>query len=678
MTTRPNTTPRVPRSSLAPLLLCALALSGCDQRGKTAQANEKNANQLQAINAGVGPLAAEKYSQKQFNTIVADLKTVSDQGSPGENAAALILTARSQLGLALQPAADASSQERDSFNRSQVIGSHLGAWIEANARAASQEQFDPSAMIAESQKEAADKATQADAITKEKAQVDRQVADFRAQAAAKTAQAKAEEDQYAALKEQATKLRPTQAEPLIKQAAAHKRASDKSRTEGQLLEARADQIAPQSAEAQLQIEQFLNQKKNLEATAAQLTERAAASKAEADAARAQAAGIAAEIDKAVNELRTRRAGPLGEAFQGASSQLQAAASTAQRAAAAGSTAAKTTVGAAQQTLGDLHWAHAHGLEAYRSLLVTLAKAQPSLPQKDKYAKEAEETAAARKEALESAKSAYEAAQAAFSSAPARGDSKDRLARLSTQLEKIVKYLSGESTDLDFTKPPPPAPDETPAAEPTATAAPSGSHPDLLATLDSLIAASQTQDFAAIRPFLHIPPDMAPILDAIGKASVSQKKLESALRAKFNAGIEDLFKQTPAGAAASQMGGGMTLGGMDPKKLKDVKAADLKPTVNGDKATVTFPGSAQPAEFVLIDGKWLLNTGLDKLPPQQLEAITKMVGPIGQALEELAADVQAGKFQTLQAAAVGFLQKLQPILGQFGGGPGGGGGGGGGG
>jgi hypothetical protein len=104
------------------------------------------------------------------------------------------------------------------------------------------------------------------------------------------------------------------------------------------------------------------------------------------------------------------------------------------------------------------------------------------------------------------------------------------------------------------------------------------------------------------------------------------------------------------------------------QVKSLKGSDFKGAVNGDSATATANG-VPPLQFKKVDGKWMFAPTID---PAMAAAVTgnAMVGPAGKAMEELAPEVEAGKYPDANAAIMALGAKVAAAMG-MGGPPGGG-------
>ena len=655
---------------------CVGLHAACDSRTETGKAVERSNVDVQSIGGGSGPAGSDEFADTQFRKVSGDLKDMTESGLALENAAAQIILAKSMLGMAQPSAEQAAAQERESLNRATVIRSQIGAWSSFSAQASAGSQFDPTQPISDLKARAEERRGLIEAQEKIKADFDTRLSDLRAKAAEKQAGAKAAEDEYAALKEQASKLTAVMAEPILKQAAERKRASDQLRTDGALLEAQASVLAPQAAEAQLQVDLYRNQVKGYQTAIAQLEARTSESQQVAAQASSSAQRVAADIDKLVQEIRAQRGQPLTEPYDKAQQQLQAAASTAGKAATAdGGAGSRLAQGVAQQAIGDLAWSRARGLLAYSILLDSLATAEPALPNREEYAKESAAAAASAKEFHDAARDAYLAAQTAYTGVRVAGsskearDAKERLESLAALLGALAQVVDGKAADLGaaaaLAKK-----DEAPAEgepAPAAAAEASGTPPELTAAIEAVLTASQGSDSAALKAHLILPADAA-VADGLWAMQMASDKLNKACTEKFGKTFTEI-----AAAASAMMGpAGGALGGPDFAALAKASPSDAKVTLRGDQeAEVSFTDVAQPLTFRLVDGVWKLDPQLDKLPAEQLAQLSAISGPVSKAMEETAADIEAGKFETEQAVMVGFMQRIQAaMMGAQGGGGGG--------
>lgn len=107
-------------------------------------------------------------------------------------------------------------------------------------------------------------------------------------------------------------------------------------------------------------------------------------------------------------------------------------------------------------------------------------------------------------------------------------------------------------------------------------------------------------------------------------------------------------------------GGMQMGS---EAWSGKKAADLEVKAEGETGTATLPGTAQTMHFVKIDGAWKFDLQMEKtVPAEAMAQAMTMFGPMAEGFEALAGEVEAGKFNNIEAVKVGLMQKFQAVMG----------------
>jgi hypothetical protein len=307
-------------------------------------------------------------------------------------------------------------------------------------------------------------------------------------------------------------------------------------------------------------------------------------------------------------------------------------------------AGRLTVGTAEQATGDCLSGRARGALAYASALDSLASASPSLPESDKYKSKAEEARNAAKELFEKAREAYKAADTAYGSSGSTGPAKANLDRLNQRLRDLVKASGGDPDMIPSRGEPVTEAAPAEAAAAPAAAAQSGTPQEtIMAFLDQ-----NTDPEAKAGIYLTESPAEQQALKALLGMESHGKKLNDAVKAKFGQDMSELGAQF-----AAQMGGGI-----DPAKLANLKASDVQVTVNGDSAEAAIPGAPKPVKLKQKDGKWLIVfTSIAPVAPEQMAMFGAMAGPANKVMDDLAAEVAAGKFADPQAVMQALMQRM---------------------
>jgi hypothetical protein len=424
----------------------------------------------------------------------------------------------------------------------------------------------------------------------------------------------------------ASRLSATQATPAVEQAVLIKNEGDALRLEGSKLQAQADAIAPRLSEVNAIIAKLTKQKADLDAIAGSLQERTAAARKEASDARAAAAAAAGDLKKRLDDLDALRKGGLATAYDQALSGYRKAGSLAKSAQGGGKpAAAKIAAGMAALSQAETYWARAQGSQAFAALLKTLATAQPSLPYASEMQARCTDALKSQKDDLASAQTALEEAKAAFTTSGVGGAVKERLDALGELLDKAINVTKDENLDaagaFGFRTRVPAEVAYAPAAPAPKAAAPAGDdEAQVRAELDKMFAAA-----------------------AEGQKHIA--RAEAACKAKFNKSFAEVLASNPMlGASAGMI-----------QKAMSLKPSDFRITFTDDTATASAPGLPGGVQFTKVGGKW---TAPMAGAAAQSQELTKAAG---QAFDEWAADIEAGKFADETAASTGLMTKMQAVM-----------------
>ncbi|MFO0836327.1 MAG: hypothetical protein U0638_15275 [Phycisphaerales bacterium] len=671
-------------AALLTAILAGSAVSGCDDRSPAQKAMVESSREIHTVSGGSGP--GDMGVETKKRQAAATALTGAEAKSPAEVAATMSTLAQTQLGQSTAAKAELVNVEREALLKEARVRGLLGEWASQASLAASLESFDASAAIKDLEASIVTKQKEAIDFGARKKELDAKIATLKSKADAANAEGAAAEAEYAKLRDQAQSLSAVQAEPLVAQAATFKRKSDEAHIQAARYLAEADVMSPESAESAQAVERTANQIKGLEEAKKHLQERMAQSKSEGQAARAEADKVADELDKAVQDFKAYRSGAIDAAYGTLAKAYSTAAGTAKKATEDKGGGSKIALGAAQQALGDLHWNRAKAEQKFALLMDRLANVTPELAKKSGYADDAKAGFEAKKAALESAKGAYESSVSAYRGAGAKGQVKEQLDAVLKRLEAFATAAGDDKLDVlevlaNAAKPAEEAapnaeekPAETPppaatAVVPSTESRPlSDAPPALQQAMEKLAAGAKSGELDAIRELLLIPADMAGTIDQLFKIQKATVGLDRACREKFQKGLADAMKG---------MGAAGNMGGLGVNADIDLaNATFVMPTE--DSAKVSVPGSPEPLSWKLSDNEWKLEMGLERLPAGILDALIKVADPMAAAYDEVTADVNTGKLQSIQAVGVALIQKLGPIIQQLqgqGGGPGGGGGGG---
>lgn len=644
---------RARRALLVVLAGLAVSVTGCDRDDPAAAAIDKAALDLQTLAPGSLNPPSAAYRRTVYNSVLDSLRAVGDDATKAQTAAAALLAAQAHGGLAEEPAQQATDLERTSLNYISEIRALLGQWSGLNALAAASASYDPTKELADIEEQARAREQERVEQQKRKAAVDEQVAGIRAEAKAKADAARAKQQEAGTLRSQLPDQTAVQGEQTLRRAQELSREADAFEADAANLEAEAAKIAPQSNEIQLEIDRLSAQLELLRQAREQVQRRNETAQASAAQARAEAAKVAEAIRSRIAALDELRSGELAKAFEEAQRHLESAAAAAKRAVGESRSAGQMAHGAAQQSLGDLHWGRAQGIAAYADLLTAIATAKPPVPGSEAYQAKAAELQAAAKEQLEAATAAYEAANDAYQASGSQ--EQDRMNRINERLAKAVSITSGGAKDIRI-QDAAPSDGETPgeiSGEGSASIGEAGDSPQ--ATVQALIDMQRTGNAGNVADLFVTNNDQERrALQAFMSLTPKQKRLENAMKAKFGTGLD---------AMAGQMGGNP----MDLAQYENLNASDLQFDIQGDTAEAAIPGVPDTIKLRRQDGRWRVDLAAMGVPLDQLVAMAAMAPAMGQALDEVTADIEAGKYPNAQAAMMALGQKLMGTMAPPGGG-----------
>lgn len=659
------------------LALCAgSALTGCDQQTPATKAIRSASKDIHAVSGGGPSVRDSAERDKLMKSAETALKDVPAGASKADAASAQVLLSGAKLGLAVNPAETLLDEQRGLLTKAALIRGMLLDWTSASSRADVAGKFDPSKLLAEIRATRAQAEKNAAAQKTKAQELAGKQADAAGRVKARLDEAAAKEAQHAKIQQEAAKLPASQSAPMIENARPLRREADALRKEGEQIRILADQLERQVAEQNLLVEQYTNQKAELERLEAELLARAAKAKQDEAQNRAKATESAAELDKAVQELIAARTGSFSAAASSAVKAFQDSATSAKSGQADGGATGRVASGVSHQALGDVHFTIAQAQLAAADLLEYLAKAEPRLPQAEAYASAAQAARTDLKTSLDAAGSAYGAAQSAFGgvSGPAiKGELKDRLDSVSSQLETISKFAKGEIKDLSGSA----APETTPPAD-QGSSANVGDRPSIALQqfAADVLAAMKESDGPGLLALMHPTDDAArQVIEIMGPMTGVQSKLDQVHKNKFGATFSDALAKAPGMGAMVQAGGMGGLGGVKAEALANVTPEQLKIVPEGaDRATLTIPGSPEPQKLALVNGAWKIEFTAPPLPPGALEQMKPMIGAMSSAMTEIADGIESGAIATSEAAVGQFVQKLQAAMQRMmGGGAGGAGG-----
>lgn len=442
------------RVALAAGLLAALALGGCGRPTPDQEALAKARRSMLALTGGADAATATSRRQVQAEVLNA-LKGVPERLSQtGEQAAAWMLIAQAQAGLAQIEAETATDLERQRLGLISEARSAAGLFDAHQALASALESKDFVPDLASLDAALRETDTLGVEAGKAKSEAEKRLADLEAASGAKLEQARAERDAEARARADA-RLAGVEARPaLFERAFEAARRADGFERESSDLQAQAAVFRPQVAVAMLDIDRAQRQREMLTLSRKGVEDRAAQSRQQAAAVRAEAAKAAEQFAAAVKKIEELTGGDLGKAYDAAIAGYAQAQQTMRKAVqAAGEDKAPLalSVGHFAQSGADVHSARARGLAMVRDVLAWSVGLKPPMPA----AAESGSLLSTVNERLAASTAAaaqgYEAARLALNATGARGE--------------IAERLKAVSAMLPGAPPPPPAEQAAPTEPP---------------------------------------------------------------------------------------------------------------------------------------------------------------------------------------------------------------------
>lgn len=641
MTIRPSmSSTRVAASAAMVALIAGLAggLGACDTRSSSDRAIEKATNEIYGLTGGGTVPAPDASTRQSMEKVISTVADATNDDSKSRAAAAQLLTAQAQLALGEAPAAEAMAMDRATragFDRAVGL---LSSWSALNAGANAAESFDPSSTIADLTKtieakrgEAQEQRTQLARIRDQIAKLDRERQEFLKNADELQAQYASQMD---AVRGQSA-MASTQA---VEKAQEIWRKAEKARLDAARLSAQIEVLGPEAQSRQTVAEQTEKQVEDLTGAIEELrTQRQTRTQA-ANQSREDAQRVANTLDQAVFDASKRLSEEVIPAYDKAIGIFEKAARASSAAEGASPAAGRVSTGAARQSIAELNWMKAQALAYEGRVLGALSKAEPALPNASDYANRAKAAMDGARESLAAANQAFAQAQSAFAGAPAQGASRERLQKLGELLGKAAEITEGKALDLgsSFGFQSISTPPERDRAGEVRLAVESYYN---LVREGRFDEASQqvTGDEETLAQY-RLSMDMAS-----GAA-----RLDNAIQAKFPGNtLNDALGQLAAMGFNSD-----TL-----KGVQDVSSMTFKANDDGT-VDVTSPTMPMPMTFREVDGQWKLD--MASLKPMLSQA-GGLLGPFKAIFNELANEVDEGKYENVEAVGSALTSKLQAAM-----------------
>jgi hypothetical protein len=199
-----------------------------------------------------------------------------------------------------------------------------------------------------------------------------------------------------------------------------------------------------------------------------------------------------------------------------------------------------------------------------------------------------------------------------------------------------------------------APPSASAATVTGTPADDATVAAIKQSAKDAIAALQSGDPAKMKQFIVAPPEMAGSMDSMMALMTSGIHLQKAMEAKFG-----------SQANAGQGGMAMQMNLPTPEKMDAMMSQAQFTMTSPTTVSMTIPGSPEPTPLVKNGDEWAIDLGaVMKAQPQMaamLPAMSHAFGPMADALNQTAADVDAGKYSDAKQVQAALQKVMIPIV-----------------
>lgn len=617
------------------VLAGAVLGTGCHDDTPSMKAVNRASNAINAVAGGAEAAVSNDVQDKAFREAIKQLGEAKlDPANPMASSMG-VLTAASQLGAAGGPTAAAQT----SMDRLSILAgearSTVSQWTTFNAVAAATT-YDAAPRLAELDKQltvAKGELAQAkDRLNKLQADQDK----MHASARDKADQALKFEQESVKLKEDARKLKAADAQPVLARALEAKGKCDELRLAVARTEADATVLEPRKLEVKQKLDEIEIGIKSLESERERIAKRGEDSGAAEKAARAKASEVAGSIDRVVKEIAEEHEKNLVPALDAVIKGCRDAQAAGGRG--DGASGGRILSARAKQRLGEVLLLKAAEATEQAALMNELAEIKPALPGAAAYAAASKAGAEAAAAAREEAKTALEGARSDYKAVRVKGEANEA-AKLA-----VMKYLTKIGGLTPDESEVPPAPE---GEEKKGDGVEAGSNAD--AEVKAFLSGLQSSPADAAGT-LYIEGASDADLKAIAALGAGQAKLDAACKKKFGKTLAEALKDSPMGAAMAGM----------PSAPASIDPEHAAIAVTGDAAVVT-PEGGQPVKLRKVDGAWKLDLTESLGKPEALAQISKIGDGLSQVYDEVAADVEADKFEKVEDVLQALMTKAASSL-----------------
>lgn len=659
-------------------LLAGSLLSACDGASETEQVLTDAGRKLALVQTGADPGTGDSPARKAYAEVRTSLEKVKASGLPGEVAAANLMIAQTHLGDALLNGHRVVDLLGEAALVRSSIRTELSLWHRVRNEARAAEAFDATERIADARAELADAEREKGELSQERAAVQEQIAQLEARRQSLEQEVntlRVERGRFALT----IPPEPSQQRlEMVRQSRLQERHEQAIEFNMTGLATQIESLRPAVQRLSSEIAQRDREMEIVRGVMNEIEAQRSAAEQKASSKNAEARGLATNIRarlfggtvtplggeaQEVDGLHPFRTGPLAESISNTASAYERARQAAQSASSKLGPQARMAMDRASGGLAQLQSAAWQSAWSYAQLLEELRAVEP-LAGSPEFSDALRQARIDEMQALvsfaEAAGSAGEtvSAHAQAALAALAGDPvsetvyRDSAAKARTAYSQAIDALAADA--------------EAQAVD-TGGAGGAGGADDQFADAggsgDPAIDATLNRFMDAVRG-----ASLSSASDLFAFDNAEQQQLFGALLPVFDASIGlEMACQEHLGqslSAAMPGGGMMETSGTDFAALSTMTAADLRVTINGDRATVTIPGATgDPLELVNRDGTWLIDLSgqlgpqMESAGPQALQMMQAMLPMMTQSMTSLTQRVRAGEFSSIDQVAQALMQGM---------------------
>lgn len=633
-------------TALAGAALSLASLGGCREDPAALQAIKKAGHSINTVAGGAEAAVAIDRQETAFKQALSELGAAKVDPSDPLASATGVLTAASQLGSAGTASEAAQASLGNLSGLRSELRSAMLQWSTVNAVAESAK-YDPAPRLSEIDAQLTASRGEQQQAQERLATVVREQDALMSSAKEKAEQAAKFEQESVKLREESRRMKASDAQPVLAKALEAKRQCDELRLELARIEADATLLEPKKLGLNQRLQELEIGIKSVEGERVRVQKRGEEASSVETQARAQVATTAGVVDGFAKRIADEREKALIPA-------LDEVIDLCRKSASAAGTARGTTLAAiAKLRLGEVLLVKAGEARQHAAMMTDLAAVKPALAGQAAFAEAAKTASESDKSATAEAKEALEAARSAYKGLRFK-DEADQATQ--TALLAYLTQIGGltpedaETPPADGTPAAEGTPGEGPEKDPTPPADASAMDADVKAFLTELGEAVDAVEADRVASLVHVDDASQEQMTALRPMIAATLRLDEACKAKFKIAFGDHMKKLSPKGESDEF----------ESMPSSADLADAKAEVNGDDATVTL-ASGVKVPLKKVDGAWKVNLTKEFDSPAQLAQVGAMAPVFTKLMTELASEVQADTYATIDEVSKAMMSKLQAAM-----------------